>query len=89
MKWSHQGRKGRGPTAGIRVKGSKSTCKLYRSEYCGRSARNWATWRGFVHIISPRARSVGCVGQLKRRVTVSSVAWESGPLCDVSSPRGA
>ena len=42
-------------------------------------ARNWATWRCAVHI-SPRARPVGWMGQLKRWATVWSVVWQSGQV---------
>ena len=43
---------------GYEGKESKSTCSGGRSLNCVSPARNWATWRGAVHI-SPAAKSVG------------------------------
>ena len=50
---------------GYEGKESKSICSGGRSLNWGSPTRNWATWRGAVHI-SPGARSVGWVGQLKK-----------------------
>ena len=63
---------------GYEGKESKLTCNGGKLLNGGSPARNWATWRGAVHI-TPRARSMGRVGQLKRWATVWwSVERQSG-----------
>ena len=61
---------------GYEGKESKSICSGGRSLNCGIPARNWAT-EGCRHI-SPGARFVGWVGQLKRWATVWLVELQSG-----------
>ena len=70
---------------GYEGKESKLICSGGRSLNWGSPARNWETWRGIDHI-SPRARSVGWVEQLKRWATVWSVERQSGQVGSSAQP---
>ena len=74
--------------AGLKVKREKeSKSSQGRSTNCGRPARNWVTWRSPAYL-SPGARSIGCVGQLKRWATVRLEAWQSGHVRSSAQPMG-
>ena len=70
---------------GYEGKELKLICSGGRSLNCGSPASNLAAWRGAVHI-SPGARSVGRVGQLKKWATVWSVELQSGQVGSLAQP---
>ena len=88
MKWSRWGHKGRGPAAGMRVKGGRSQSRPVK--WTGRRTAEGLPGIGqpgrvpSTHPQDQWPRSMECEGQLKTRGTVLSVAWQLGMLVQLS-----